>query len=258
VYSLAGKVAVVTGAGRSRGLGFAIARRLADEGAVVVLSDLPQLMPELAESVQMVAATGRQALAAACDVTAAADVEIMFQGVVDRFGRLDILVNNAGVIVTKLVVDTTDDDWERCVQVIGKGTFLCSRHAVRRMIDQGQGGRIINISSISGKEGNPYWGAYTFAKFGVVGFTQTLAREVARYGITVNAVCPGVVETDMNDQLRADLAVFRGAASGGTPIPLGRTAQPGEVAGLVAFLASSEAAYMTGQAINFDGGMVTH
>jgi NAD(P)-dependent dehydrogenase (short-subunit alcohol dehydrogenase family) len=258
VYDLNGKVAVVTGAGRPRGLGLAIARRLGQEGARVVLSDIGQLANLLNTNVRDLQEAGVEAASIVCDVTSADDVDRLVSGTVDTMGAVDIWVNNAGVIVTRLVVDTSVDEWDRCAQVIGKGTFLCSRRAVAEMIRAGRGGRIINISSISGKEGVPYWGAYTFAKFGVIGLTQTLAREVARHGITVNTVCPGVVETEMNDRLRQDLAAYERQLPTSNPIPLGRPAAPAEVAGLVAFLASSEASYMTAQAINFDGGMVSH
>jgi NAD(P)-dependent dehydrogenase (short-subunit alcohol dehydrogenase family) len=257
---LPGKVAVVTGAAGARGMGFGIASRLAEAGAAVVLSDVATLAEETAQRVEALQAAGHTAAALACDVTSPAEVDRLVAETVATFGRLDILVNNAGVAVTKLVADTTPEDWDRCAAVIGRGTFLCSQAAVKVMIPQGDGGRIITISSISGKRGVPYFGAYTFAKMGIIGFTQTLAREVARYAITANAICPGVVETDMLDRIRADRAVYEGAPATTPlqPIPLGRNTTPAEVGGLVVFLASAAADYITGQAINFDGGMVTH
>jgi NAD(P)-dependent dehydrogenase (short-subunit alcohol dehydrogenase family) len=257
---LAGKVAIVTGAGRARGMGFGIARRLAEAGASVVVSDVAALGEELGSRAEELRDGGHPAHALVCDVTRPSEVEGLVAQTIAAFGQLDILVNNAGVIVTKLVLDTTADDWDVCAAVIGKGTFLCSKAAVQAMVQRGTGGRIINISSISGKRGVPYFGAYTFAKMGVIGFTQTLAREVAPHAITVNAICPGVVETDMLDRIRADRAVYEGAPATTPmqPIPLGRNTTPAEVGGLVVFLASPAAAYMTGQAINFDGGMVTH
>jgi NAD(P)-dependent dehydrogenase (short-subunit alcohol dehydrogenase family) len=256
---LAGKTALVTGAGRRRGLGFAIAARLAAEGARVVLTDLDAMARELHDRVAELRARGRVAAAVCADITSESEVEGLFARTLDESGRLDVLVNNAGVIVTKLVTDTSRAEWQRCVDVMGLGTFLCAREAVRIMTRQGPGGRIVNISSISGKRGNPYFGAYTFAKFGIIGFTQTLAREVAHLGITVNAVCPGTVETDMIDEVRADRAVHGRAEvpPWAEPIPLDRLASAEDVAAVVAFLASADAGYLTGQALNVDGGRVT-
>ena len=256
---LQGKTALVTGAGRRRGLGFAIATRLAAEGARVVLSDLGSLAAELRDRVADLRARGAAAAAVSADITSEREIDELFARTLEDSGRLDVLVNNAGVIVTKLVTDTSAAEWQRCIDVMGLGTFLCARAAVKIMERQGTGGRIVNISSISGKRGNPYFGAYTFAKFGIIGFTQTLAREVAHLGITVNAVCPGTVETDMIDEVRADRAVYGRAevAPWAEPIPLERLASAEDVAAVVAFLASADAGYLTGQALNVDGGRVT-
>jgi meso-butanediol dehydrogenase/(S,S)-butanediol dehydrogenase/diacetyl reductase len=256
---LRGKAALVTGAGRRRGLGFAIAARLAAEGARVVLSDLESMAAELRDRVADLRARGSDAMALCADITSEREVDGLFRRAVEETGRLDVLVNNAGVIVTKLVTDTSVTEWQRCVDVMGLGTFLCAREAVKVMTRQGTGGRIVNISSISGKRGNPYFGAYTFAKFGIIGFTQTLAREVAHLGITVNAVCPGTVETDMIDEVRADRAVHGRpeVPPWAEPIPLDRLASAEDVAAVVAFLASADAGYLTGQALNVDGGRVT-
>ena len=256
---LRGKTALVTGAGRRRGLGFAIAARLAADGARVVLSDLGTMAGELRDRVADLHARGGEAVAVCADITSEREVDSLFARTVDEAGRLDVLVNNAGVIVTKLVTDTSLAEWQRCADVMGLGTFLCAREAVKVMTRQGAGGRIVNISSISGKRGNPYFGAYTFAKFGIIGFTQTLAREVAHLGITVNAVCPGTVETDMIDEVLADRAVYGRpeVPPWAEPIPLDRLASAEDVAAVVAFLASADAAYLTGQALNVDGGRVT-
>ncbi len=256
---LRGQTAVVTGAARRRGLGFAIATRLAAEGARVVLSDLGRLADELGDRVAELQARGASAMAVCADITSEQEVDGLFARALEETGRLDILVNNAGIIVTKLVTDTSRAEWQRCVDVMGLGTFLCAREAVKIMARQGTGGRIVNISSISGKRGNPYFGAYTFAKFGIIGFTQTLAREVAHLGITVNAVCPGTVETDMIDEVRADRAVHGRpeVPPWAEPIPMDRLASAEDVAAVVAFLASTDAAYLTGQALNVDGGRVT-
>ena len=258
-HRLQGKAALVTGAGRRRGLGLAIAARLAADSARVVLSDLAARADELAEGVARIREQGGEAVALAADITSEAEVDTLFARAVEAVGRLDVVVNNAGVIVTKLVVDTSLAEWQRCLDVMGAGTFLCCRRAVEVMTRQGSGGRIVNISSISGKRGNPYFGAYTFAKFGVIGLTETLAREVAHLGITVNAVCPGTVETDMIDEVRRDRERHGRpeVPAWAEPIPLGRLASAEDVAAVVAFLASTDADYLTGQAITVDGGRVT-
>ena len=258
-HRLQGKTALVTAAGRRRGLGFAIAARLAADGARVVLSDLAARAGELEDGVARIRGEGGEAVALCADITSEPEVDALFARAVEGAGRLDVLVNNAGVIVTKLVVDTSLDEWRRCVEVMGAGTFLCCRRAVPMMARQGPGGRIVNISSISGKRGNPYFGAYTFAKFGVIGLTETLAREVAHLGITVNAVCPGTVETDMIDEVRRDRELHGrpDVPAWAEPIPLGRLASAEDVAAVVAFLASADADYLTGQAITVDGGRVT-
>jgi len=213
----------------------------------------------LAEGVARIREQGGEAVALAADITSEAEVDTLFARAVEAVGHLDVVVNNAGVIVTKLVVDTSLAEWQRCLDVMGAGTFLCCRRAVEVMTRQGSGGRIVNISSISGKRGNPYFGAYTFAKFGVIGLTETLAREVAHLGITVNAVCPGTVETDMIDEVRRDRERHGRpeVPAWAEPIPLGRLASVEDVAAVVAFLASPDAAYLTGQAITVDGGRVT-
>jgi meso-butanediol dehydrogenase / (S,S)-butanediol dehydrogenase / diacetyl reductase len=248
---LDGQVVIVTGGGR--GVGRGISERFLEAGAQVVVCSRRQ--PE-----KLPASDEGEAAFVACDVREPEAIERAVAEVAQRYGRLDVLVNNAGVIVTKLVADTTAAEWQRCNDVMGLGTFLCSKRAVEVMARQGAGGRIVNISSISGKRGNPYFGAYTFAKFGIIGLTQTLAAEVAHLGITVNAVCPGTVETDMIDQVRAD-RVAHGRPEvppWAQPIPLGRLASAADIAAVVAFLASPEAGYVTGEAINVDGGRVMH
>lgn len=262
--AVANKIAVVTGAARKRGIGFATARRLASEGAAVVISDIPSLERQLGENAATLRAEDRRALALTCDVTVEEDVDHLIAATLEAFGAVDILVNNAGILYTRLVVDTTEAEWDRTCDVIGKGTFFCSRAAVRSMIARGRGGRIINIASISGKRGGPYVGAYAFAKFGVIGFTQALAREVACHGILVNAVCPGAVDTDLNQEFEREFTSHQGAGQiAGTiasrhGIPLGRYATADEIAAVVVFLASDDAGYITGQSINVDGGVVTH
>jgi 3-oxoacyl-[acyl-carrier protein] reductase len=242
---LQGKVALVTGS--ARGIGKAIAARLQQEGAVVVLNDI--LAAELE-------ASHREGIGVefhVADVSVRSEVEAMVEQVVARHGRLDILVNNAGVEPKASLLEMTDEQWDRAIAVNLTGVFLCTQVAARQMVKQGEGGRIIQISSIAGKNFLANCSNYCASKAGVIGFTREAARELAAYGITVNAVCPGVIETEMTAAARANPAMMEKWMR---EIPARRLGQPEEVASLVAFLASPEAAYITGQALNIDGGKV--
>ena len=277
---LTGKVAMVTGCGGERGLGRAIARRLAADGADLILTDVaPKAIrivptkPEGAwrglESIAAeIRALGRRALTALLDVRSAEQINQAVQACLQEFGRLDILVNNAAAppgADRVPVVELAEEAWNAVLDVNLKGTFLCSRAAARVMLEQGIRGRIINIASDLAKVGAPRLAAYCASKFGLVGLTQSLAMELAPAGITVNAVCPGGADTERLDYLgrrpdgsydaelrRAEVA--RRAAA----IPLGRLTSPEDVAELVAFLASNAAGYITAQAINVSGGSVNH
>ncbi len=243
---LLGKVALVTGAGR--GIGRAIARALAEEGADVVICDVDD------EAVQKVAQEvekdfGRQALPARMDVSNLAEVQTVFQMVLQRFGRLDILVNNAGIIRRGSFEDHSDEDWEKVMAVNLRGTYYCSREAARIMKKQGWG-RIINISSVAGKVGDitsaPSYGP---SKAAVNALTKSFARALAPYGITVNAVAPHAIETEMSaqwseEQRKAIIA----------QIPLGRLGKPEEVAAAAVFLASPQAGFITGEILDVNGG----
>ena len=242
---LQGQVALVTGA--ARGIGRAIAARLQRDGATVVINDVleAELEQVLREGI------GREAIVA--DVSVRDEVQAMVDRVVDRFGRLDILVNNAGVEPKASVLEMTDEQWNRAVAVNLNGTFLGTQIAARHMVARGGGGRIIQISSIAAKNFLPNCSNYCASKAGVNGFTREAARELAAHGITVNAVCPGVIETEMTAAARANPAMMEKWMR---EIPAKRLGHAEEVAALVAFLASPEAGYITGQALNIDGGKV--
>jgi len=244
--ALAGQVALVTGG--SRGIGRAIALRLAAAGATVVVN-YRENAPAAEETVRLIAAAGGRASAARFDVGDAEVVRVGVQNIVDEHGRLDLLVNNAGLAVDALLLRLKDEDWERVLRTNLTGVFHCTKAAVRAMV-RARYGRIVNLTSVVAEMGNAGQVAYAAAKAGVIGFTKSLAREVAARGVTVNAVAPGLVETDMtaglDDQQRAFYT---------NVIPAGRIATPEEVAGAVAFLVSPEAGYITGQVLHVNGGL---
>lgn len=242
---LEGKVALVTGA--ARGIGKAIAVRLQRDGAVVVLNDI--LTAELDQTLRE--GIGHAAIVA--DVADRTQVQAMVDQVVGKYGRLDILVNNAGVEPKAPFLEMTDEQWDRTLAVNLTGVFLGTQIAARHMVERGQGGRIIQISSIAAKNVLPNCANYVAAKAGVNGLTREAARELAPHGITVNAVCPGVIETEMTAAARANPVMMEKWMR---EIPARRLGQPEEVASLVAFLASPEAGYITATAFNVDGGKV--
>ncbi|MCL4426226.1 MAG: 3-oxoacyl-[acyl-carrier-protein] reductase [Firmicutes bacterium] len=244
---LDGRVALVTGA--SRGIGRAIALALAQEGAVVAVNYAAQAQAAQAV-VQAIEERGGQAVALPADVSDARQVEAMVKETLDRFGRIDILVNNAGVTRDGLIMRMKDSDWEQVISTNLRGAFLCARAVARPMLKQ-RGGRIINISSVVGLTGNVGQVNYASAKAGLIGLTKSLARELASRQITVNAIAPGFIETDMTRELSEET---RQAMQKG--IPLGRAGQPEDVAKAVVFLASAMADYITGQVLAVDGGMV--
>lgn len=243
---LKGKVALVTGAGR--GIGSAVARALAAEGALVIVNYIGSR--DRAEAVvKEIKASGGDALSYGCDVSDFAACQTMVQELIEQYQHIDILVNNAGITRDGLLMKMSEEDFDRVLDINLKGCFHTIRHLSRYFLKQ-KSGRIINISSVSGIMGNPGQANYSASKAGVIGLTKSVARELASRGITCNAVAPGFIETDMTDAM-PDAAKDKAKEQ----IPMGRIGQPGEIADLVVFLASDKAAYLTGQVIAVDGGM---
>jgi meso-butanediol dehydrogenase / (S,S)-butanediol dehydrogenase / diacetyl reductase len=253
-----GKVVAITGA--ARGMGRGIAERFAAEGASVVLVDRE---PAVAASAAEVAEhTGAVTLGVTCDVTDESAVGAFIAATDEKFGRLDVLVNNAGTITISRLEELTLEAWNRVLAVNTTGAFLCAKAAVPLIRRGGNGGRILNAASGQARQGFVYTPHYAASKFGVVGLTQSLAKELAKDQITVNAYCPGIVGTDMwayNDRewgrLLGDYAPGELMAEWVAGIPLGRAGTNDDVANLLLFLASDDASYITGQSINVDGGM---
>ena len=276
MYNLNGKVALVTGAGGKNGIGRAIATRLAKEGADVAVNDITehpyaadqadwQGLPDVVREIE---AMGRRAISVVADVADVTQVKKMVDQTVAHFGKIDILVNNAGTIAGKdrvPVVDLAEEDWDRVQRVNVKGVFLCSQAVARHLIAQGTGGKIINMSSVTGKRGSARFAAYSASKFAVIGFTQSLASELAPYQVNVNAICPGLVDTErfghlasvlMPQNLSADEQLAEYARRSEAAVPIGRLAEGADVAKMAAFLASDEAAYLSGVSITVSGGTV--
>ena len=269
---LHGKVALVTGAGGRNGIGRAVALRLAEDGADVAVNNLvarPRTgdwggLPALVGEIE---ALDRRSLAVTADVGDATQVQAMIDRVAGELGSLDILVMNAGTPAGRdrvPIVELEERHWDRVLRVNAKGTFLCCRAVARAMIGAGRGGRIITMSSVSGKQGRARFGAYAASKFAVIGLTQALAHELGPHGITVNALCPGVIDTERYhdianatrdpdtsaEERRARL--FAGAARA---TPLGRIGSAADVARVTAFLAGPDSGFVTGLAVPVAGGL---
>ena len=247
--SLVGRVALITGS--ARGIGAAIADRLAADGAKVAVADLS----EAEARTTAVTIGGRRGVASiglSVDVSSSASVAAAVTRVAQELGPIDILVNNAGIDVIKPFIDSTEEEWDAIIAVNLKGPFICTRAVLDSMIERKQG-RIINIASDAGRVGSSGEAVYSATKGGVIAFTKTIAREVARFGITVNCACPGPTETALLGQLAAfSQKLYDGLARA---IPLGRTGQPEDIAHAIAFLASDGAGYITGQTLSVSGGL---
>lgn len=249
LFKLNDKVAMITGAGSVRGIGRSIALALAEQGAKIALCDINR------EGLDKVAAEVKKitpdVLTFQVNVTDAPSIAAAVDGIVKAWGRLDILVNNAGVTQPVKVLDMSEADWDRVVDICMKGTFLCSKAVLPQMLKQGRG-RIVNMSSVSAKRGGGVFGGahYSAAKAGILAFGKALSREVAPRGVTINAVAPGLVATDIRGGLEPEEEQKRMTAD----VPRGRMAKPEEVAACVCFLASDEADYITGEDIDLNGG----
>ena len=280
---LDGKVALITGAGGMRGVGRATALKLAQQGADLALTDVhrePEDLPpgeirlgwrgldSVAEEVQ---ALGRRCFTSPCDLGQSDQVQQLVQQVVGHYGRIDILVNNARAIIGRdkvPVTELSEDVWQHFLAINTTAVFLLTKLVGREMIRQGRGGRIINIASNASKQASARGAAYSASKFAVLGLTQASALDLAPYSITVNAVCPGPINTDRLsywERARAEeegipLEDFRAriVKEAGQATPLGRIAEAEDVANMVSFLASEEAAFITGQAYNVNGGLLFH
>ena len=280
---LEGKVALVTGAGGMRGVGRATVMKLAGLGADIALSDVHRETEDLPPAEVRtswsgidavsgeVEAGGRRAFPVYCDLGDSGQIERMVDQVMDHYGRIDILVNNARAIIGRDKVPVTEleqEVWEHFLRINTTAPFLLTKEVGRRMIEAGNGGRIINIASNASKQASATGAAYSASKFAVLGLTQASALDLAPYGITVNAVCPGPINTDRMSYWERDQAAERGITqeefrgqivqAGAQASPLGRIAEPQDVANMVAFLASDEASFVTGQAYNVNGGLLFH
>jgi 3-oxoacyl-[acyl-carrier protein] reductase len=241
-----GKVAIVTGSGR--GIGKAIAMKLVENGATLVINDVGDSAPA-EQTVAEIKNLNRQAMAIMADVSSSTDVSKMMETAIAAYGKVDILINNAGITRDQLTMKMTDEEWDKVLAIDLKSVFLCTRAVLRPMLKQ-RSGRIISMSSVVGIIGNAGQANYAAAKAGIIGFTKTIAKEVASRGITVNAVAPGFIDTPMTQVLPEERkqALMNN-------IPLGYLGTPRDIAETVAFLASEEARYITGQVISVDGGI---
>ncbi|MGW1424320.1 SDR family oxidoreductase [Bradyrhizobium zhanjiangense] len=259
MHRFAGQTVFVTGG--NKGIGRGIAKRFAEEGAKVAIAAIEKDTVEAAAA--LATETGAQVIGLALDVTDGKAVQEAYGETEAKIGAISISVQNAGVITIAKVENLTEREWDLNLDVNTKGVFLCCQEAVRRFRASGTKGRLINTASGQARQGFIYTPHYAASKFGVVGLTQSLAKELAREGITVNAICPGIIHTEMwdyNDRVWGQMLGEYGPgalmAEWIKGIPMGRAGTPAEVGALVSFLASADAAYITGQTINVDGGLI--
>lgn len=248
MLNLTDRVAMITGG--AGGLGLALADKLAALGADVVVNDIPQAEEAAERVAEMVRAHGRKALVALGSVTSADDVGKTVDAALEEFGKIDILINNAGITRDGLLIRMSEQDWDMVLEINLKGSFLCTK-AVARPMMKARYGRIVNIASVAGVMGNAGQANYSASKGGLIALTKTTAKELASRSITCNAVAPGFIETRMTEVLDEQVR-----AQWLQNIPLGRPGTPEDVADVVAFLASDAAAYVTGQVLNIDGGLI--
>jgi meso-butanediol dehydrogenase / (S,S)-butanediol dehydrogenase / diacetyl reductase len=254
------RVAIVTGA--ARGIGRAIALRLAADGLDVAVCDLESMADQLNNVAEEIRQAGRRSVSIFADVSNASAVDAMVRRVVSELGHLDVMVANAGIAQILPLLEVTAEDWDRIMAVNARGVFLCYQAAAKQMISQGTGGKIIGAASIAAHKGFALLGPYSVTKFAVRGLTQAAAQEWAQYGITVNAYCPGIVDTAMWELIDEKLAEYQGLKKGeaikkfAQLITLGRVEQPEDVAAFVSYLASKDSDYMTGQSVMIDGGVL--
>lgn len=261
----AGKTIVVTGSGREKGLGQAILQRFAEEGANCVVSDIA-ITAEAEGVAEELRGSGAKVATIACDVSDAAACSALVEGAVAAFGGVDIFVNNAGIgFMMRPLLDVDPADWDKVIGVNLSGAFYCTQAAARAMIAGGRGGRILNIASQAAKSGFPHLPAYVSSKHGMIGLTRASAIELGAHGITVNAVCPNHVTTALGAEQNAYFSRLLGFDSVDAYVenmkrknPLGRPGLPGDTAGACAWLASEDAVYITGEALNVSGGEEMH